>query len=395
MWCGSTASNCSGNRQLKVVCYFSNWAWYRSNEGQFLPENIDPNLCTHLIYAFATLDSSSLTLGVCDSWADIDNNFYKRVVQLKNKNPQLRVLLALGGWNDSGADKYSRLVSSPKSRRNFIQHVVPFLKKYNFDGLDLDWEYPVCWQGRRSSGHTTDRPNFANFVLELRQAFDQEQSPLLLTAAVSGTKCIIDDAYEVSTLSADLDFINIMAYDYHGSWENHTGHVAPLYPQDGDPNTDFNAKSSLEYWVEKGAPKHKLVLGTPFYGRSFTLSDPNNNGIRAPVIGGGIAGPLTKEVGMLAYYEVCKKIKLEAWTKVRDPSQAIGPYAYRGDQWVGYDDPASLSRKARFVREEGYGGVMVWTVDFDDFRGMWNKVAFPLLRALHFGLFGTGDPPEK
>jgi chitinase len=56
------------------------------------------------------------------------------------------VLIALGGWNDSLGDKYSRLVNSPSATANFVRTVVEFIEKYNFDGLDLDWEYPKCWQ---------------------------------------------------------------------------------------------------------------------------------------------------------------------------------------------------------------------------------------------------------
>ncbi|XP_013788216.1 probable chitinase 10 [Limulus polyphemus] len=381
----------SGDDKLKVVCYFTNWAWYRAVGGRFLPEDIDPTLCTHINYAFATLDSTSLTLKPFDSWADIENNFYERVVALKNRNPRLRVLLALGGWTDSAGDKYTRLTASATKRRNFIQQAVHFLQQHHFDGLDLDWEFPVCWQSSCGSGPTSDRSNFATFVRELREAFDQVQPTLLLTAAVSASKTIIDNAYDVPSLANNLDFINLMAYDYHGSWEKRTGHVAPLYQKLGDP---LSANFSLTYWVQKGAPPHKLILGTPFYGRSFTLASSNMNGIGAPSNGGGKAGPLTKEIGILAYYEICDKMNNQAWRQVKDPSGGTGPYAYREDQWVGFDDPETLSQKAKLVREQGYGGVMMWTVDFDDFSGICCQKPFPLLRAVHYGLFGTGDPPE-
>jgi chitinase len=56
------------------------------------------------------------------------------------------VLIAIGGWNDSAGNKYSRLVNNPSARASFTQHVVEFIKTNNFDGLDLDWEYPKCWQ---------------------------------------------------------------------------------------------------------------------------------------------------------------------------------------------------------------------------------------------------------
>ena len=126
-----------------VVCYFTNWAWYRQDKGKYMPSDIDSTLCTHIVYGFAVLDDVQLILKPHDTWADLDNKFYEKVTELKSKGK--KVTLALGGWNDS-KEKYSRLVGSATSRKNFIDHVVPFIKKYNFDGLDLDWEYPVCWQ---------------------------------------------------------------------------------------------------------------------------------------------------------------------------------------------------------------------------------------------------------
>lgn len=124
--------------KFKVVCYFTNWAWYRPGEGKYLPENIDENLCTHIVYGFAVLDGSTLTIKTHDSWADIDNNFYERVTAYRKKG--IKVLVAIGGWNDSLGDKYSRLVLSEDARYGFITNVIEFIEKYNFEGLDLDWE---------------------------------------------------------------------------------------------------------------------------------------------------------------------------------------------------------------------------------------------------------------
>lgn len=135
-------SSLSGD--FKVVCYFTNWSWYRRGIGRYLPEHIDHTLCTHIVYGFAVLDYSELVIKAHDSWADYDNRFYERVVAYKKRG--LKVLLALGGWNDSAGDKYSRLIHSLSARNKFIEHTIQFIEKYGFDGLDLDWEYPVCWQ---------------------------------------------------------------------------------------------------------------------------------------------------------------------------------------------------------------------------------------------------------
>lgn len=126
------------NGPYKLVCYFTNWAWYRPGLGKYLPDHIDANLCTHIVYGFAVLNYDELTIRTHDSWADIDNKFYARVVEFKQKG--VKVTLAIGGWNDSAGDKYSRLVRNPAARAKFIRHVIEFLEKYGFEGLDLDWE---------------------------------------------------------------------------------------------------------------------------------------------------------------------------------------------------------------------------------------------------------------
>lgn len=103
-----------------------------------MPENIDSNLCTHIIYAFTVLDPVALTIKTHDPWADIDNKFYERVTAYRQKG--IKVLIAIGGWNDSTGDKYGRLLSDANVRRNFITSTVTFIEKYKFDGLDLDLE---------------------------------------------------------------------------------------------------------------------------------------------------------------------------------------------------------------------------------------------------------------
>lgn len=125
----------TGNNDYMVVCYFTNWAWYRPGIGKYKPEDIDSTLCTHIIYGFAVLNGQTLTIRTHDSWADIDNNFYTKVSGLKEKG--IKVSIAIGGWNDSLGDKYSRLVRNPEARKRFIEDVIKFMKKYGFEGKQL------------------------------------------------------------------------------------------------------------------------------------------------------------------------------------------------------------------------------------------------------------------
>ncbi|XP_055636577.1 probable chitinase 10 [Toxorhynchites rutilus septentrionalis] len=378
------------NGDYIVVCYFTNWAWYRQGDGKYTPDDIDDTMCTHIVYGFAVLDRESLTIKTHDSWADIDNRFYERVVEHKRKGT--KVTLALGGWNDSLGDKYSKLVRDPSARLRFVKHAVEFIEKYNFDGLDLDWEYPVCWQVDCKKGYPDEKEGFADLVKEL--AIEFRPRGWLLSAAVSPSKMVIDAGYDVPVLAEYFDYIAVMTYDFHGHWDKETGHVAPLYYYPGDKHDVFNANYSINYWIEKGAPSRKLVMGMPLYGQSFSLADTSEHGLRTKSYGPGEAGQFTRAGGFLAYYEICEKVNQNGWTVERDQKGRIGPYAYRGNQWVSYDDVDEIRRKSRFIKEMNLGGGMVWALDLDDFRGRCGCGKHPLLRTMNqeLGRISTKRP---
>ena len=155
----------------------------------------------------------------------------------------MKIILALGGWNDSKGDKYSKLVNDPDKRKKFVQSAVAFLKDNNFDGLDLDWEYPTCWQVDCSAGPASDKDAYTAWVKELREAMDAEDDNLVLTAAVSPSSEVIQKAYNIPELSKYLDYLSVMTYDYHGQWDKQTGHVAPIYEHPDDLDTTFNMVS--------------------------------------------------------------------------------------------------------------------------------------------------------
>ena len=165
---------------------------------------------------------------------------------MKTYNRDLKTLIAIGGWNE-GSKRFSPLVADPKRRRTFIRSAIRFLRQYNFDGLDLDWEYPKCWQVHCSAGPDSDKEAFAQLVKELKKEF--EPRGYLLSAAVSPSKKVIDLAYDVPVLSQYLDWIAVMAYDYHGHWDRKTGHVSPMYAHPEDDYDTFNTVS--EFFINR------------------------------------------------------------------------------------------------------------------------------------------------
>ena len=199
--------------------------------GKYLVEDIDVPLCTHLIYSFVILDPWTYEIKVHDQQLDINLGNINKFIGLRGTNPNVKLLVALGGWNDSRSNKYSLLLADPTKRAAFVKQTVQFLNQYGFDGLDLDYEYPGY------DGVQTDKDGFTALVQELREAFNQEGKGWELTAAVSVSKTVIDNGYDVPELSASLDAIHLMSYDMHGSWENFVDHHGKLYGDDGDDLT--------------------------------------------------------------------------------------------------------------------------------------------------------------
>lgn len=368
-----------------VVCYVGTWSVYRPGRGSFAIENLDPTLCTHIIYSFAGLNPKEDSIKSLDPWQDLTEDYgkggYQKMTNLRLRYPHLKVSLAIGGWNEGSAN-YSKMVADPARRSKFVSNAVDFIRKYHFDGLDLDWEFPA-----KRGGAPEDKLNFLLLVKELKAALRKHK--LLLTAAFGAGKDTIDVAYDVEGLAVYLDFIHMMCYDYHGAWDQKTGPNSPLKSAD-----NLNVEYSINYMLKSGAPPNKLVIGVPLYGRTFELSEPINLTSKRKVKLGmpstnvGFQGPFTRENGFMGYNEICLELnnKTEPWKKFWD-SESSTPFAVRGKQVITYDDERSIFEKVRFAMEKNLAGVMVWSIDTDDFQGdcadSEEDSNFPLMKAIN------------
>lgn len=329
---------------------------------------------THINYAFANIANGQCVLG--DPYADTDKAFpgdswdtgakrgnFNQLTKLKAINPNLRTLISVGGWTWSA--NFSAAAGTPQSRATFAQSCVNFMKTYGFDGIDIDWEYPVS--GGLQSGVAADKANYTLLLQALRDELNRQGSADagkhydLTIAAPAGPSILTN--LEISKVASTVDWINLMTYDFHGSWDSKTGHNAPLTQPTGDPGpAGFYSDSTVNSYLSAGAPANKLVLGVPFYGRSFAGVGATNNGLFQPTSG---AGTGTWEAGVLDYKDIAANYAPRL-ARNYDTSAKV-PYLYDAAkrEFISYDDPASMGLKANYIASKGLGGGMFWEVSGD------------------------------
>nr|AXX71249.1 chitinase [Bradysia odoriphaga] len=363
--CMAVAARTGPSHDKVVVCYLSTWAVYRPNRGSYSIDNFDPNLCTHVVYAFSGLDSKTDTIKSLDPWQDLKDDYgkggYEHLTSLKKNHPHLKVTLAVGGWNE-GSKNYSIMAADPSRRKRFVNSALDFVRKFNFDGLDLDWEYPT-----QRDGEPEDRENFVHLVKELKDVLKPHN--LLLTSAIGASKKVINEAYNVRELSKYLDFLHIMCYDYGGNWDRKITANAPLHSDD-----DLNVETTIKHLIKLGASPSKIVMGVPFYGRTFITESEGNYGDPSSEV--PFQGPFTRENGFLGYNEICALLSNRSakWTTTWDSATSQGIARFRDEttgetKVVVYDSTRSIAKKMRFAMEHKLGGIMTWSIDTDDFLG--------------------------
>ncbi|XP_008209422.1 probable chitinase 2 [Nasonia vitripennis] len=348
------------NHEKYVACYFQSWAIYRNDQGVFQISDINTEHCTHIIYAFAGLNASSWEIQSLDHFADLaDHNGkdgYREFTKLRYHYQHIKPILAIGGWNQ-GSRNYSEMANDAGRRTIFVRSVVSFLRAHNFHGLDIDWEYP----GTRG-GSEHDRANFVRLLKELYYAFKPHK--FLLTAAISAhlDEDSLERRYSLKPMAEYLDYIHVMTYDYHVG--NRV--VMPNAPLD-------KVNMTIQILKNTAVPMSKFILGLPTYGRGFILEEPLRseleNPIGKPSRQQSWMGPYLAQEGFFAYNEICKYLLSEETWKHRWDNMSYTPYAIYDNRVIVYDDSRSLHAKIHLAMQNGFGGVFVWSIDEDDFRG--------------------------
>ncbi|XP_055849978.1 probable chitinase 2 [Episyrphus balteatus] len=373
----NASTKCSDRKA--IFCYWASWAAYRPGNGHHNIKDINPEHCSHVIFTFAGLDIKG---EITSLNPDVDlKGGFEDFIALKNRDPCgcLKVILAIGGWGE-GSEKYSLMAESSLSRERFADSVLRWLIFYGFDGIDIDWEYPT-----QRGGLKIDRQNF----IELLKVLKKKLAPRnrILTAAVSGSLETTKAAYDIGLMCNELDFISIMGYDLHQT--NVTSIHSALRAD--NPDNSATISSTIEFYKKNGCHSEKLLLGVPAYGRTYILKDTRINKLGATSTGKGKEGPFTREKGFLGYNEIREMQKKNTgWQKAYSEKNAA-LYAFNGKLWMSYDDERTVKEKAEYVLSEKLGGMMLWSIDTDDFRGICSNRSYPLLRAITKGLKWNSD----
>jgi chitinase len=329
--------------QERVVAYAASWS---------LPPTIHTQKLTHLNVAFAHIDANHRVF--VESAPEI-----QKLSALKKSDPRLKILLCVGGWQAEG---FSDAALTDASRHAFADSAVSVLREYSLDGIDVDWEYPG--QGIAGIKHRPqDKQNFTLLLQVLRETLDASKRAgpdhYLLTIAAADREYV--ENIELQRVTAYLDWINMMSYDFFNSLTPTTGHHAGLYRAEHALPRDRNTDSAVSQYLAAGVPPGKIVLGVAFYGRGFAGVTARNNGVNQSY---------EHYEGEHGYTDLVEHfIGKGGFVRYWD-NRAQAPYLWNSASrvFISYDDPQSIALKARYVLQHRLGGVMFWELsqDHDD-----------------------------
>lgn len=303
----------------------------------------DPTYLTHINYAFGKIKNDFETLEIKTPSRLV------RIVGLKKTNPNLKVVLSIGGW---GAGNFSEMAADANHRKKFCQNCLNAVNQYGLDGIDLDWEYPTS--GSAGISHSdADKDNFTLLVKDMRAVLGKDK---IITMASSASAKYVKFADFIEY----MNWVNLMTYDMGDP----PYHNAALYKS---AMTKRSCDESVQLHLQAGVPLNKMTLGMAFYGRDdetlkpFTSDDPDDNFI---------------------YY---KDISTKGYNVCWDQTAQV-PYLTNssGKMVLSYDDEKSIGLKAEYVKAKGLLGAMYWAIDGDDKNWTLSKaVAGPLLGWTH------------
>lgn len=307
---------------------------------------------THINYAFVNVRN-------CRAFLDnerTDTTNLRMLNTLKLKNPDLKILISIGGW--SWSENFSDAALTDSSRAVFAKSAVDIIRKYQLDGVDIDWEYPDMGGEKGNIHRPEDKQNYTLMFQALRSELNilekETGTKKLLTTATGGFSSFLDHT-EMGKAQQYLDYINLMTYDFFsgGIAAHHTNlYASKDYPEDN------NADKAIKAYMAAGVPADKLVMGIAFYGRTFILRSDSLK----------ILGARYSSQSYGSGYSFIKDSLLnnKDFRAYKD-KKAKASYLYNAStkKFITYDSEWSVKNKCQYVNSKGMAGVMFWEYDSD------------------------------
>lgn len=304
----------------------------------------DKNLkaLTHVNLSFAKVVDTNGTV-------EFDPYDENKLLMFRKQNPQMVISLAIGGW---GAGNFSEASRTLENRKNFCETTLNYIKKYDLDGIDLDWEYPCCGDSGISFS-ADDKVNFTLLMEDLRESLNNlsltTRKNYILTFAAGAQEKLVD-CVELEKLDKLTDFMNLMTYDMGGSF-GVAGHHASLYQSDVCENK--GGAYYVDLYVNNGYSKNKIVFGAAFYGRGAT-------GVKQ--IGSSITG---KEGLYFDYHDIVENLKRDDVEMIFD-QKAKAAYCFVDDAFITFENGEAIRAKIDYVIDNQLAGIMFWEYATDN-----------------------------
>jgi len=306
------------------------------------PEKINFGLYTHLCHAFIVADE--------DGRIRQNRNCPSRELVMDAHQAGVKVLISLGGW---GWDKqFAAIVSKSEAEDRYVRSVLAIVDEYDYDGIDLDWEYPDTQEEVVGFDRLSRR--FHKQLDDLGQKKGRHFFQTMAAAANPPTLRWLNNELLLET----MDWVNVMTYDFAGDWTSYAGHHSPLFASSKQPGPPRSTELSMKYLVDRGMPASRLAVGLPLYGKGFAVAEPY-----APTKKGATGGRAPRGGN---YSNIAKLIADQGWSRRWD-DETKNPWAISpdGSAVIGYDDAESLSLKTQWAMQRGFRGVFFWQIGGD------------------------------
>ncbi|WP_220392806.1 glycoside hydrolase family 18 protein [Chitinophaga lutea] len=332
-----------------VIAYVGGYRGLIANPASIMVEKL-----THINYAFVDIKNGQAWL--TNEATDTVN--FRALNALKFRNPALKILISIGGW--AWSENFSDAVLTEAGRQLFAATAVDIVRKYQLDGVDIDWEYPGVPGEEGNVYRPEDKQHYTLMFKALRASLDTLQRetgrPYLLTTAVGGGRYFTEHT-EMDKAQQYLDYVNIMTYDYKTSATGLAGHHTNLYGSTKD-TAEASAHRSVQIYLEAGVPAEKLVMGAAFYGRGWTLKDGTNRGLNQQALKGARGGGYTRLKDSLINQQGYKR----HWDR-----KAKAPYLWHpgNNVFITFDDERSVRAKCKYIKKYNMAGIMFWEYSSD------------------------------